>query len=90
MLDEIGDWEALCTNLDVNCGIINNLIHTPGMEAKTKKKRCLEAYYNSADPTWEKVILAISGSPIHNERLANKIAMKYGINYNSLVDKDEL
>ena len=83
---EIGDWEGLCTNLDVSSGVMNGILHSQE-QISTKKKRCLESYYNSGDANWEDVIAAIAGSPIYNERVAKKIAKKYGIDYKSIRDE---
>ena len=83
---DVGDWESLCTNLDVFSGVMNGLIHSQ-YPVSTKRKRCLESYFNTGDAVWEDVIAAIAGSPIYNERLAKKIAKKYGVDYKIIRDE---
>ena len=89
MLSDIGNWEALCTNLGVRQAVMSELVHSP-LDSKSKKKRCLESYFNSGHAHWEEVITAVVGPGIFNERVAKKIANKYLIDYKAILDKQEL
>ena len=89
MLSDIGNWEALCTNLGVNRGVMSELIHT-SLDANIKKKRCLESYFDSGLAHWEEVIKAVVGPGILNERVAKKITYKYLLDYQDILNKHEL
>ena len=89
MLSDIGNWEALCTNLGVNQGFISELIHAY-LDASIKKRRCLVSYFNSGHAHWEEVITAVVGPGIYNERVARKIAYKYLLDYQDILDRYEL
>ena len=85
---EIGDWETLCENLDVRKAVINAL-HSSSMENGIKKSRCLEAYLNTGEACWEKVVEVVADHPFYNKKLARKIATDHGVDYSSVI-KDEL
>ncbi len=76
MLEDIGNWEALCVNLGIKTGLIDELRHSR-LEVSVLKLRCIEAYVNTGEATWEDVILAVTLYPIMNTSIANKIAQKY-------------
>ena len=88
MLSDIGNWEALCTNLGVRQAVMSELIHSP-LEPSIKKKRCLESYFDSGHAHWEEVIAAVVGPGIFNERVAKKIADKYVLDYKAILDQQE-
>ena len=85
---DIGNWEALCTNLEVDQGTISELIYSPE-QVSSKKLRCLQAYFDNGEADWEDVIQAVYDPPIRNGRVAKKIAQTQGIDFNKLI-KDEL
>ncbi len=76
MLEDIGNWEALCLNLGVQGSVIDELRHSR-LEVSVMKLRCIEAYFNSGEATWEDVVLAVTLYPIMNTKVANKITQKY-------------
>ena len=79
---EIGDWETLCENLDVPKAVINEL-RSSSMQDGKKKSRCLEAYIDTDEACWEKVVEVVADNPFHNKRLAREIADKHGVHYSS-------
>ena len=85
---DIGNWEALCTNLEVDHGTMSELIYSTE-QVSSKKLRCLQAYFDNGEASWEDVIQAVFDPPIRNRRVAKKIAQTQGIDFNKLV-KDEL
>jgi len=88
-LADIGDWEPLCENLGAPKPVLNQLRHD-SIHIGLKKKRCLEAYFNSnKNACWETVVQVVAGHPFYNRRLAEKIADENGIDYSSIA-KDEL
>ena len=89
MLSDIGNWEALCTNLGVKQAVMSELIYSP-LDLSIKKKRCLESYFDSGRARWEEVIAAVVGPGIFNERVAKKIADKYLLDYKHILDEHEL
>ena len=84
----IGDWQALCTNLGVNDGVIETLIHST-TTVDTKKADCLRAYFNDGEANWGDVVKAVAMSPIRNKRVAKRIAKTYDLDYNNII-KEEL
>ncbi len=76
MLEDIGNWEALCLNLGVQLSQINELRYSR-LEVSVMKIRGIEAYVNNGEATWEDVVLAVTLYPIMNTKVANKIARKY-------------
>lgn len=87
-VQEIGDWQGLCTNLGVNEGKIDSLIHSTAT-VDTKKAGCLRAYFNGGEAKWSNVIKAVAMHPINNIRVAKQIAEDHGLSYNNVM-KDEL
>ena len=83
----IGDWRGLCTNLKVDEGTMNTLIHSSD-RPETKKDECLKAYFDTGDATWSEVVRAVGMHPIKNKRLAKKIAEDHGVDFDRI--KDEL
>ena len=79
-LAEIGDWQSLCTNLEVPEATINNLENEP-LKNNAKKQNCLSAYFNQGKACWEEVIEVVAGHPFYNKRLATEIAKKYGVTW---------
>ena len=84
---DIGDWRGLCTNLGVNDGVIETLVHST--TSVDKKADCLRAYFNDGKANWADVVKAVAMYPINNRRVARQIANTYGLNYDSIV-KEEL
>ena len=76
---DIGFWEGLCMNLGVDRSLMNELKHS-NKEDKIKKTECLQAYIDSGEAYWEKVVKAISNYPIDNKRIASQIAERYRVN----------
>ncbi len=76
MLEDIGNWEALCLNLGVRTGVIDGLRHSR-LPVSSMKLQCIEAYVNDGDATWEEVRTAVTLYPILNSNVASKIARKY-------------
>ena len=70
---EIGDWESLCENLGVPKAVVNGLISS-SMENGKKKSRCLQAYVDTGEACWEKVVEVVADHPFYNNRLARQIA----------------
>jgi hypothetical protein len=84
---EIGNWRGLCTNLGVDEGVMDTLIHSPAT-VDAKKADCLQAYFNGGEAKWSTVVKAVSMHPISNKRVAKWIAKAHGLNtYNSESDK---
>lgn len=73
---EIGNWQSLCENLNVNRGIMDMLKYSNRHEDH-KKSDCLDAYYDKGEATWEEVILAVAHYPLRKVRLAKNIAYRY-------------
>ena len=85
-LAEIGDWQSLCTNLEVPEAVINNLENEP-LKNNVKKQKCLSAYFDQGKACWEKVIEVVAGDPFHKKNLATRIAEKYGVNWQIMLWK---
>ena len=85
---EIGDWEALCRQLQISKTILDNL-HSANMNSEAKKTACLVAYLSTDKACWEDVVKVVAAYPFHNKRLARKIADTHGVKYNDIV-KEEL
>ena len=86
-VQNIGDWRGLCTNLKVDEGTMNILLHSND-RTEAKKEECLQAYFDTGDATWNDVVRAVSMHPIKNKRLAKKIAKDHGVDFDRI--KDEL
>ncbi len=76
ILEDIGNWEALCVNLGVREGFINELRYSK-LEVSVLKLRCIETYVKAGTATWEDVIWAIKLYPIQSTKTAKKIEEKY-------------
>ena len=85
---DIGDWQALCTNLGVDDGVLETLVHST-TTVYTKKADCLRAYFNNGEANWGDVVKAVAMHPISNKRVAKQMAKTYGLDYNNIV-KEEL
>lgn len=81
---EIGDWETLCENLNVPKSVVKNLL-SESMEIGKKRRKCLEAYLNLGNACWETVVRVVADHPFDNKMLAKKIAAKYGVDYQTVV-----
>ena len=88
-MKDIGDWRGLCTNLGVDDGIMDRLIHSAAHDL-AKKQDCLTAYWNSGEATWTEVIQAVAMAPINNKRIAKDVANKYHVDFGKVITKDEL
>ena len=77
-LEDIGNLEMLCVNLNLGVAIINDIINSRE-NADIKRLRCFQAYFDSGHATWEEVIAAVLGPHIHNKRVAKTIGKKYNI-----------
>ena len=80
---DIGDWQALCTNLGVDDGVLETLVHST-TTVYTKKADCLRAYFNDGKANWADVVKAVTMHPINNKRVAKQIAKTYGLDYNKI------
>ena len=79
---DIGNWESLCEKLEVPKPVMNTLRFS-GKQDERKKSDCLQAYIDTGEACWEKVVKVVANHPFNNKRLAKDIASKYGV-------KDEL
>ena len=84
---EIGDWEALCRQLQLSKTILDSL-QSASMNSEAKKTACLVAYLSTGKACWEDVVKVVAAYPFHNNRLARKIADTHGVEYN--VVREEL
>lgn len=80
-LKEIGNWQALCTNLGVSISTMNALNYKTH-SVPAKKTACLTAFYNhdvedGTEVNWEAVVKAVEDYPFQNKRLAKEIAKKH-------------
>ncbi|XP_064403622.1 uncharacterized protein LOC135349075 [Halichondria panicea] len=76
MLEDVGNWEALCVHLGIRSGFIDELRHSR-LEVSVQKLRCAEAYFDNGNPTWEEVILAVTLYPIHKLDIVRKITQEH-------------
>ena len=72
----IGNWQGLCENLDVDEGIVDILMFSNDQPV-IKKSNCLKAYFDKGGATWEEVILAVAKYPLKKVHLAMYIAFTY-------------
>ena len=79
-LTEIGDWDGLCMNLQVDMAVQNSLRMSDG-RIEDKKRECLRAYFYGGSATWEGVIAAILQHPINKRKIAKGIAERHGIQF---------
>ena len=79
-LAEIGNWEALCTHLEVPEATLDGLVHAH-LENTAKKQRCLAAYFDQGNACWDKVVEVVAGYPFFKKKLAKQIADKYGVTW---------
>ena len=89
-LSMIGDWEGLCGNLGVVKSVMEELRYSYEMALSSKRARCLEAYDDSGEAVWEKVVEALCKLSSPKKKQAQNI--KYGIEYScsAACSKDEL
>ena len=66
-------------NLGVKSTTMNELKNS-NKDVKSKKRECLQAYFDTGEACWEKVVRAIINYPINNKRLAKEIVGKYELN----------
>lgn len=78
---DVGDWEGLCLNLDVDEAAMDILKHSQSSTHESKKRECLKAYWKTGEAIWETVIQAVALYPITNIRLAKEIANGHSIAY---------
>ena len=82
---EIGDWETLCENLGVPNSVINGLRYS-NKQTTRKKSDCLEAYLDTDEACWQKVVMVVAEHPFNKRRLAKRIANTYyGKDYSSII-----
>ena len=86
-LADIGDWEPLCLNLGAPESKVNEL-RFDSINSGSKKRLCLEAYFNLGNTCWEKVVLVVADYPFRNVRLAKKIADENGLDYSSIAKQE--
>ena len=80
-LQDIGDWDALCTNLGVRTATMSALRYEH-YAVPTKKTHCLTAFHNcdveeGTEVNWESVVRTVQEYPISNKRVAKKIAQDH-------------
>ena len=80
----IGDWEGLCGNLGVVKSVMEELCFSHEMALSSKRSRCLEAYYDSGEAVWEKVVEALCELSSPKKKQAKSIAHKYGVEYSCI------
>ena len=72
-VEKIGNWQGLCTNLELSETEYNRIMNEGYMEQQ-KKEECLRSYIKSDEDSWEEVVIAVARPPINNRRLARTIA----------------
>ena len=77
-LEEIGNWELLCTHLEVN-GAVMDTLHHSGLDITIKKERCLSAYIDSGEATWDHVVKVVCSPPFNKIKLGKKIAKRHKV-----------
>jgi pyruvate-formate lyase-activating enzyme len=88
-VEKIGNWRGLCTNLGVDEGVMDALIHSTAT-VDAKKADCLQAYFNGGEAKWSDIVKAVAMHPINNKRVAKRLAKAHGLNYKKIIEKDEL
>ena len=73
---EVGNWEGLCYNLEVNEARMSELRNSNEL-VDAKKRECLKAYFDSGEAYWENVVKALVRYPVGNRKVANEIVEKY-------------
>lgn len=79
-LAKIGNWEALCANLEVEEAILDRLRYEQ-LQGEQKKQRCLQAFYQQGTVCWETVIKVLIEDPFYNGKLAEWIAKKHNVEW---------
>ena len=77
-LEEIGNWELLCTHLEVNGAVMDTLRHS-GLDITIKKERCLSSYIDSEEATWNHVVKVVCSPPFNKIKLGKKIAKRHKV-----------
>ena len=77
-LEEINNWEILCTHLEVNGAVIDTLRHS-GLDITIKKERCLSAYIDSGEATWDHVVKVVCSPPFNKIKLGKDIAKRHKV-----------
>ena len=77
-LEDIGNWELLCTHLEVSEAEIEKLRHS-GHDVTIKKKGCLNAYIDSGEATWDHIVKVVCSSPFKKIKLGKEIAKRHKV-----------
>ena len=72
-VEEIGDWQSLCLNLNLSTADMNRILN----DRDHPKDECLRSYFNSDKGSWEEVVIAVARPSVGNKRLAKRIAEKH-------------
>ena len=77
-LEDIGNWELLCTRLEVREAVIDKLRHSK-LDITIKKERCLSAYIDNGEATWDNVVKVVCSQPFYNIKLGKEIAKRHKV-----------
>ena len=77
-LQDIGNWESLCTHLGVSEAVMDELRYAT-LQESIKKERCLSAYINSGEARWDHVVRVVCSHPFNNIVLGKTIAVKHNV-----------
>ena len=61
-VEKIGNWEELCTKLEVPKFVMQYLCYS-SERSETKKSKCLKVYFNSEQACWEHIVRVIADFP---------------------------
>ena len=77
-LQDIGNWESLCTHLGVSEAVMDGLLFA-NLQDTIKKERCLSAYIKSGKARWDHVVRVVCSYPFNNIVLGKTIAAKHNV-----------
>ena len=77
-LQDIGNWESLCTHLGVSEAVMDEL-RFANLQDTIKKERCLSAYIKSGKARWDHVVRVVYCYPFNNIVLGKTIAAKHNV-----------
>ena len=77
-LQDIGNWESLCTHLEVSETVMDPLRYSE-LAITIKKERCLSAYIDSGEATWDHVVKVVCSPPFNKIKLGKEIAKRHEV-----------
>ena len=83
-------WYDLGLELDINPASLDNIEKNKGTDSKACLLEVLKFFLNQSNPTWKKIIEAISSEAIDNGRLAKNLREKYQIEYDLETDTGKI